>query len=110
MLRIAREEEQRRRVARERRRDEDQREAQRLAAIERDWNLFKSGVEQVQRANMHRAFMQHLDDTFNELDAYFNPPAPSAPEPEIVYVEPSEGSNRLGTPDFNPKLFASPMR
>jgi hypothetical protein len=47
MIRVAREEEQQRRgEARERRRDEDRRESQRIAAIEREWASFKSGVAQ----------------------------------------------------------------
>jgi hypothetical protein len=41
----------------------------RLAAIEREWNSFKSGVSSVQRANMQRAFFQHHENVFNERAA-----------------------------------------
>ncbi len=42
------------------------------------------------------------------LDGMLNPAAP--PEPEIRYVGPSEGSPRLGDPDFNPKLWNQALR
>ncbi len=42
------------------------------------------------------------------LDHAINPPLES--EPEIIYVSEDEiGSPRLGSPDFNPKLFAKPL-
>ena len=62
-----------------------------------------------ERANMQRAFFQHLDKMFNELERFWNPPPPP-PEPEMVYVEAEEGSNRLGYRDFNARLFAAPLR
>jgi len=100
--RFAREEEVRRREAQERCRNQDQREAQQLAALEGDWSAFKAGVNQVQRANMQRAFFAYYDEVFNEVHAFFSPPPP-APEPGIIYIEQSDGSPRLG-PDYNPKL------
>jgi len=78
MFRFAREEEQRRREAHERRRHHDQREAQRLNAFEREWNSFKSGVSSVQREQMRRAFFQHHDNVFRELESYFNTSAARA--------------------------------
>jgi hypothetical protein len=108
-MRIARDEEERRHEAQERRRNQDQRQAQRINAIEREWGSFKAGVSQVQRANMARAFMQHFDGVLNEVSNYFNPPAPP-PEPEVIYVEAAEGSDQLGTPDFNPKLWMQKPR
>jgi hypothetical protein len=50
---------------------------------------------------------------FNELDRHFNPLAPAL-EPldvEVIYVSEDEmGSPRLGSPDFNARLFAQPLR
>src|SRR5262245_25882635 len=83
MIRIAREEEERRRDAQERRRIQDQREAKRVAAIDREWSAFKTGVDQVRREQMRRAFFQHFDGVLNEVSNYFNPPPP-APSPTPV--------------------------
>jgi hypothetical protein len=44
-----------------------------------------------------------------DVERHFNPPPP-APEPEVVYVEAVEGSDQLGTSDFNPKLWMQKPR
>jgi len=47
----------------------------------------------------------------DELDATINPPAPpQEPEPTVVYVEAAEGSDQLGTSDFNPKRWMQKSR
>jgi hypothetical protein len=61
---------------------------------------------------MRQAFFQHLDNTFNELERFWNPPTPE-PAPQVEYVcvsEDEQGVGRLGYRDFNAKLFASPVR
>jgi hypothetical protein len=40
-----------------------------------------------------------------ELDAMINPQPQPEPEPEVIYVEAAEGSDQLGTSDFNPALW-----
>jgi hypothetical protein len=44
-----------------------------------------------------------------DLERMISPPAP-APEPTVVYVEAAEGSDQLGTSDFNPKLWMQKPR
>jgi hypothetical protein len=58
---------------------------------------------------MQRAFLAHHEQAFNELQQFFSPPAP-APEPEIIYVEPEQGTGRLGYADFLPELMKQPLR
>jgi len=43
-----------------------------------------------------------------ELERMINPPAP--PEPEVIYVEPYEGSDQLGTGDYNHDLWMKKPR
>jgi hypothetical protein len=94
-------------------REEQIRHNSRVASLESQWAQFSRHVAHAQRQRMQRAFMQHLDNTFNELERFWNPPPPM-PEPEqteIVYLSPEEReSPRLGDPDFNPRLFAHPLR
>jgi primosomal protein N' len=85
-------------------------------------------VRQREIANLHfqvsqqRAWQRNVDRAANaavrqqqtqkimaDLEQYFNPRAPE-PEPEIVYVEADEGSDELGTRDFNPKLWMQKPR
>jgi hypothetical protein len=44
-----------------------------------------------------------------DVESHFNPPPPP-PEPEVIYVEAAEGSDQLGTSDFNPKLWMQKPR
>ena len=44
-----------------------------------------------------------------DVERHFSPPPPP-PEPEVVYVEAVEGSDQLGTSDFNPKLWMQKPR
>jgi hypothetical protein len=46
-----------------------------------------------------------------QLERMINPPQPQPePEPEVVHVEAAEGSDQLGTSDFNPKLWMQKPR
>src|SRR5262249_41806449 len=63
--------------------------------------VWQSGV---QRAVRHTIADQQQQALLADLERHFNPPPPPAPEPEVVYVEAVEGSDQLGTSDFNPKL------
>jgi hypothetical protein len=44
-----------------------------------------------------------------DIESHFNPPPPP-PEPEVIYVEAVEGSDQLGSSDFNPKLWMQKPR
>jgi hypothetical protein len=44
-----------------------------------------------------------------DIESHFNPPPPP-PEPEVIYVEGVEGSDQLGTSDFNPTLWMQKSR
>jgi hypothetical protein len=37
-------------------------------------------------------------------------PSLSALEPQVIYVEPEQGTGRLGYSDFDPALMAQPLR
>lgn len=80
----------------------------RPAGIEAEWSAFKAGLAQAKIANQQRMRLQNARRVIEELELSLNPPP--QPEPEIVYVQSYEGSNRLGDSDFNPKLWAQPMR
>jgi hypothetical protein len=43
-----------------------------------------------------------------DLENSTNPPP--APEPEVIYIQATEGSDQLGTSDFNPKLWMQKPR
>ena len=45
----------------------------------------------------------------NELEAAMNPPPPP-PAPDVIYVEAVEGSDQLGSSDFNPTLWMQKSR
>jgi hypothetical protein len=45
-----------------------------------------------------------------EVESAINPQPPPEPEPTVVYVEATEGSDQLGTTDFNPKLWMQKPR
>src|SRR5262249_42609020 len=112
MIRIAREKEQRRRIAQELRRQRDQRENARLAVSEREWAQFSRGIAIAQRETMRAAFLKNVGDVLSEVEQFFRP-RPPAPEPqtEIVFVSADEqGTARLGYRDFNPQLFARPLK
>ena len=63
----------------------------------------------VQRAVQNASAYKQRQTLMNELEAAINPPPPP-PEPQIVYVDAAEGSDQLGTSDFNPKLWMQKPR
>jgi hypothetical protein len=57
------------------------------------------------------AARQRYNDTLmGQLDAMINPPVPSEPAQEIVYVGEDDGSPDLGTRDFNPALWTKILK
>jgi len=72
----------------------------------RSQQVWQTGVQSAVRNTVAYRNRQTL---MNELEAMINPPPP-APEPTVVYVEAAEGSDQLGTPDFNPKLWMQKSR
>jgi len=46
----------------------------------------------------------------NDLERQINPPAPPENLTEIVYVEAAEGSDELGTSDFNIEAWSRKSR
>jgi len=65
------------------------------------WQL---GVERAARNSVRQ---QQTRTLMGELERMMNLPAP---EPEVVYVEPYEGSDELGTRDFNVKAWMNKPR
>jgi len=63
----------------------------------------------VENAYRNTVAYRQRQTLLNELESAINPPAPP-PEPEIVYVEAAEGSDQLGTSDFDPKLWMQKSR
>ena len=61
------------------------------------------------RAMRNAAAYQQRQTLMNELEAMINPPAPP-PEPTLVYVEAEEGSDELGTADFNIERWSKKPR
>jgi hypothetical protein len=74
-------------------------------AQQRGW---MNNVENAARNAVQQRYRQTL---MGELDAMINPAQPQPPpEPEVIYVEAAEGSDQLGTSDFNPKLWMQKPR
>jgi hypothetical protein len=74
---------------------------------------FQSAQHQAWQRNVDNAARNAIayrqrETLMSELDALVTPPPP--PEPTVVYVEAAEGSDQLGTPDFNPKLWMQKSR
>ena len=81
----------------------------------RDITALRSRVAQqglwqrdVERAARNAVSQQQRQALIADLERSINPPP--QPEPEVHYIEPYEGSNRLGDSDFNVKLLSAPMR
>ena len=53
---------------------------------------------------------QQRQALIDDLERTINPPPAPEPEPSVIYIEQSEGSDTLGTADINPKLYAQPKR
>jgi hypothetical protein len=75
-----------------------------LKVTRQEW--WQSNVEHAARNAFAR---QRRNALMAELEATINPPLP-APEPEVIYVEPEEGTGRLGYSDFSPELMKQPVR
>ena len=65
--------------------------------------------EHVDRAANNAMAIRSQNAAIASLEAMINPPAPP-PEPTVIYVEAAEGSDQLGTSDFNPKLWMQKPR
>ena len=63
----------------------------------------------VEAATHNVVRQQQTQTLMGELDAMISPPAPP-PEPQIVYVEAEQGSDQLGTADFNIELWSKKPR
>jgi hypothetical protein len=81
----------------------------------RDITALRSRVAQqaswqrdVEQAARNAVSQQRRQALIADLERSFNPPP--QPEPEVHYIEPYEGSNRLGDSDFNVSLMSQPMR
>ena len=94
--------ERRERIDREAR----QRELADLRFQVRSHQVSQSGVQNAVRQTIATQQQQAL---LADLERHFNPPPPP-PEPEVIYVEPVEGSDQLGTSDFNPTLWMQKSR
>jgi hypothetical protein len=57
----------------------------------------------------NQAAYQARQTLLSELEAMINPPAPPT-EPSVVYVKAEEGSDELGTADFNIELWSKKPR
>jgi hypothetical protein len=108
MLRVAREEEQRRKLQHRVPQNRDP-HGDRLKRLEMEWAQFGQQVKLAHHAQMRQALLQHHAAMIADIERHFNPPTP-APGPEVIYVEATEGSDQLGTSDFNPKLWMQKPR
>jgi hypothetical protein len=63
----------------------------------------------VEQAARNTIAYQQRQTLLNELESMINPPAPPA-EPTVTYVEAEEGSDELGTADFNIELWSKKPR
>ena len=87
---------------------DDVRTGQRLAALEREWAAFKSGVEQAQRDAQRQAAFRYRAQLLDELGQLIRPPSPSpVPQPYLIATE---GTAQLGYVDFNAELMSRPLR
>jgi hypothetical protein len=87
-------------------RDVQQRELADLRIRSAAHEGWQRGVENAARNAVRQRYTQEL---MGELDALTNPPQPATPpEPEVI--ETVEGSDQLGTSDFNPKLWMQKPR
>ncbi len=81
----------------------------RLAALEHQWAAFRSNVQRAQLQAQQQQRYANARLILEDLERSVNPPP--EPEPQVVYVPEEEwGSPRLGSSDFNPKLFSKPLR
>jgi len=72
----------------------------------RQSELWQSNVDAAAR---HAVAVRQQQALLADVERHLTPPAPP-PEPEVIYVEAVEGSDQLGTSDFNPKLWMQKPR
>ncbi len=82
---------------------------QRISALENQWRVFVASAQEaqarMQQAQRYSSTLKILEDIERSMDP------PAEPDSGVVYVSENEwGSDRLGDPDFNAKLFAKPRR
>ena len=105
----------------------EQAEANRKARLERQEQIarqvrereiaelrFQSAQQRAWQSNVEAAArnavaVRQQQALLADVERHFSPPPPP-PEPEVVYVEAVEGSDQLGTSDFNPKLWMQKPR
>jgi broad specificity phosphatase PhoE len=68
-----------------RHREQEATHRRRLAAIEQEWEWFKAGMQQAQRAQQQQAAMSARQQLIDALHAHNSPP--QAPEPEVIVIE-----------------------
>src|SRR5262249_34728356 len=82
-------------------REAEDRLNRRLRSNDLKWAQLEQSVALAQRQQMRQMMFQNNWNELDELQRRLNP-GPE-PEPEVIYVEQSDGSPHLG-PDYNPKL------
>lgn len=92
----------------EQRRDQDARERQRLAALEREWRTFRTGVAQVQHEQQRQAALQRRAQLLDEFSLLVRPPQPQPVQ--MIYLPADDGTAALGFADFNAELMSRPLR
>jgi hypothetical protein len=98
-------EERKQRMRESQRREREAIESRRLASLEQQWEWFKAGMQQAQRAQQQQAALRYRQQLMDEIGALIRPRQPL--EPMVIYVE--EGTGRLGYSDFDPSLMARPL-
>jgi hypothetical protein len=73
------------------------------AAQQRGW------ISNVENAARNAVALRQQQALLADVERHFNPPSPP-PAPEVIHVEAVEGSDQLGTSDFNPKLWMQKPR
>jgi hypothetical protein len=60
-------------------------DSRRLAALEREWEWFKLGMQQAQHRQQQQAALRYRQQLIDEIGKLIGPPQPQ--EPEVIYLE-----------------------
>ncbi len=105
---VVRQQERDRRVREMTERIELQNRQRKTAELEHRVAQTQNWQRNVEQARANAVRQQYQKSLLDDLKNLVNPPA--EPEPEVIYVEPYEGSDQLGDRDFNVELWRKKPR